>query len=189
MTAQALNHLKEFVALVDHLNERRLAKNLLSGSIKVQWQGNWQNVEIVNFDEDDCMAFLLSCRMLVQNNEKISIKCVADIVAESDFPAAIKDAVWADQFRLNLTLYEECPIAAPGHAEALTNWEVFRTFLWGAYAHRCMNPELRERFLLWQTLPQQFYPLKTNFLLMLKVLLEAANDIAMKVGSEIEVRQ
>ena len=179
--------LYEFVALVDELNSLRLAKNLLSlDSIVVQTQPDWADARIINFEEEEFRSFLLSCRLLIQDNDGISLRCVGDIVSNGPFSESDKKDIWAERFRLNLSLDDHCAWLAPS-CGLITNRDVLKTFLWGLYAHRMMNPLLRERYLAWEAVPRQFYALKQTFLLMLKILLESATRIAQAIRENLAI--
>ena len=171
-------HLIEFIQLVDELNDLRLAKKVLSFDSIIMQLKDRSKVDILNFDEEDCRSFILSCRLLVQDNDKISIRCIDKIVSSGDYPEDGQQAISNERCRLNLSLDSYCAISAPGCNEEITHRDVFETFLWGSYAHRCMDSELRAQYLDWNAEPRQYFALKLDFLLMLKILLESASRIS-----------
>lgn len=172
------NHLREFVSLVEQMQNLALTTRVLAkNEIILRMYG--ADSEILNFDEEECRSFLLDCRLLIQDNDRISIGCVWRI-----FKDRINDPEWfvrinPPKWKLNEFLEQQCSFAAPGGGTT-TYRELLYTFLYGAYAHRGMNPKLRERFLQWQTADQQFLFIKLQFLLILKVLIKTAiemNDV------------
>lgn len=186
MNNKARELLTEFVDLVDELNSLRITKKVLSQrSITLQHQGNWESASIIDFDEEDCRSFLLSCRLLIQDNDRISLRCIGKIIEDSNCSDECKSIVDNERFSMNLSLDDYCPFHAPGSGE-ITNRRLFDTFLWGAYAHRRMNEDARERFLEWQSDTRQFLSLKLLFLLMLKIILEASTKISEAIKAELE---
>ena len=175
----------EYVNLVKELNSLRLATLLSRWSISLQHRGDWDDARIIDFDEEDCRSFLLSCRMLIQDNDRISLRCIGKIIEDSGCSNELKSLVSGERFRMNLSLDEYCAFAAPGCGQ-ITNRDVFDTFLWGAYAHRGMNPATRQRFLDWQADTRQFLSLKLVFLRMLKIILEAASKISSAIDAELQ---
>lgn len=178
----------EFVKLVKELNSCRLATLLSQKSITLQHRCDWDNARIIDFDEEDCRSFLLSCRLLIQDNDRISLRCIGKIIEDSGCRHELKSFVNSERFSMNLLLDDYCPFAAPGCGQ-ITNRDVFDTFLWGAYAHRVMNPAMRKRFLDWQADTRQFLSLKLVFLLMLKIILEAASNIGSAIDAELKSRR
>jgi len=178
----------EYVNLVKELNSLRLATLLSRKSISLQHSGDWDDARIIDFDEEDCRSFLLSCRMLIQDNDRISLRCIGKIIEDSGCSNELKSLVGGERFRMNLSLDDYCAFAAPGCGQ-ITNRDVFDTLLWGAYAHRGMNPATRQRFLDWQADSRQFLSLKLVFLLMLKIILKAASKISSAIDAELQNHQ
>ncbi len=186
MVPEAHSLLTEFVNLVEELNSLRLAQSVLGKqTITVQVQTDWEKARLIDFDEEDCRSFLLGSRLLIQDNERISLRLLPSLLEECGCGEALKDLVEGERFLINLSLDEPCMVAAP-RCGSVTNRDVFETFMWGCYAHRCMNPLHRERFLQWQTDTRQFMALKVIFLLMLKIILQAASRIATGIRIELE---
>jgi hypothetical protein len=178
----------EYVNLVKELNSLRLATLLSRKSISLQHRGDWDGARIIDFDEEDCRSFLLSCRMLIQDNDRISLRCIGKIIEDSGCSNELKALVGGERFSMNLSLDDYCAFAAPSCGR-ITNRDVLDTFLWGAYAHRGMNPVIRQRFLDWQSDNRQFLSLKLVFLLMLKIMLEAASKISSAIDAELQNNQ
>lgn len=189
MDSDTRSRLNEYINLVIELNSLRLARGLLSaGTISIRGTGNFENARIINFDEEDCRSFLLSCRMLIQDNDRISVRCIGQIIQEGDFSEECKTRVEGERFRLNLSLDDYCPLLSSGGVQ-MTNRDLLETFLWGSYAHRGMNPVIRTRFQEWQSDAAQFLHLKSVFLLMLKMMLEAATRIGGFVSDELNQQE
>jgi hypothetical protein len=170
-----LEDFTEFVQVVEQLQRSRFGQKVLKQTkITLRMQGDGTGIEIVNFEEEDCEAFLLRCRLLIQNNERISIYRIWAIFEEKlgieEF-ARINPPRWM----LNDYLDRESPFAAPGEG-SITNRLLLDTFLYGSYAH--LNREHRKRFLLWAENPVQFHVLKFQFLMSLKNVLSMAEKMA-----------
>ena len=178
----------EYVNLVKELNSLRLATLLKRKSISLQLRGEWEGARIIDFDEEDCRSFLLSCRMLIQDNDKISLRCIGRIIKDSGCSNELKSIVEGELFSMNLSLDDYCAFTAPGCGR-IKNRDVLDTFLWGTYAHRGMTPVTRQRFLEWQADTRQFLSLKLVFLLMLKIILKTASKISGAIDAELQNNQ
>jgi len=184
MTPEDSKHLDEFFELIEELRSIRFMRDLLSqDSITVTHRGDWDKASIMDFDEDDCRSFLLSFRLLLQDNDKISIRCISKIIENNDFSDDCKRLVDNERFSLQLSLSSQCPIAVPD-GDSVTNQEVVYTFLYGFYAHRGMNKTRRERYLLWKKDSRQFYPLKSQFLCLMQIIMSHAQELDRLIKAE-----
>jgi hypothetical protein len=173
-----IEDLKEFVRHIRTLADTRFAKAVLSKeTITLRSTTAWQASEIVNFDEEDCRSFLLGCRLLLQNNDRVSIGRIWKI-----FKDRIKNDAWfirinPPRWMLNDFLDQRTMFATPH--DAVTNRELLDTFLYGSYAH--LEARHRTRFREWEGHKQ--YPfLKLSFLAVLQVLFKCAVDMAQIVS-------
>lgn len=179
-------HLKEFCELVRELRESKFGQRVLGAkSITVRGHDGLHDAEIVDFDEDECRSFLLSFRLLVQDNDNISIRCVWNI-----FKDKIIDPEWfvrvnPPKWMLNDFLEGQAMYAAPGGGDQ-TMREVFDVFLYGAYAHRNQAPEKRTKYLAWKSNHRDYVIQKMLFLLCVKTTLDMAKLIEIATRDWIE---
>lgn len=174
LTPEQREDLAEFVEQVNQLRSSRFGQRVLSQrSVTLQSVGD-NEPKLMNFDEEECRSFLLGCRMLMQNNERISIGRVwilfKDVIQEADWFVRINPPRWM----LNDYLDQEMIFAEPT-GDIATNRQLVDTFLYGSYAH--LNRDHRKRFKTWEADPQ-FHSLKLLFLLGLKVILEMSGRMS-----------
>lgn len=172
--------LKEFVRHVNILSNTRFAKALLSQkTITVRRTSASRVGEIVDFDEEDCRSFLLGCRLLLQDNERVSIRRIWKI-----FKNRLGDKMWfvkinPPRWMLNEFLDQETMFRTPS-AGLVTNRLLLETFLYGSYAH--LNKAHRKRFQQWES-HEQFPFIKLVFLTVLQVLYKCSVDMASVISS------
>ena len=175
-----VDDLQEFVQAVAELSTSRLGREVLSQrNITMRMSGNWSKIEIINFDEEGCSSFLLKCRLLIQNNERISLFRVWTLcekrIANPDLFGRINPPRWM----LNQYLDENSLFAVPGGG-LITKRLLMDTFLYGSYAH--LNRVHRRRFRQWQQDPKQFHVLKLEFVMGLQIVLKSAQLMAAVVS-------
>ncbi|MES2659284.1 MAG: hypothetical protein V4689_11755 [Verrucomicrobiota bacterium] len=174
--------LREFVALVDDLSSSKFAGEFLNGKLTIQTTtGKWSDGQLLNFDEDYCRSFLSMFRLIYQQNDGISIRAVSRLIEDGNYDKNIGDWISYKRQLLNWQLDENAPFSY-GH----TYRQVIDTFLWGAYAHRCHNPEARRKFTGWQSEPETFLMRKQCFLLGIKMIFEFAEELSGKVCAILE---
>jgi hypothetical protein len=174
-----IEDLQEFVHHIHELARTRFAAAVLSQkTITLRRIGESRISEIVNFDEEDFRSFLLGCRLLLQDNERVSIGHVWRI-----FKDRIKDDAWfirinPPRWMLNDFLDQETMFTTPS-VGSVSNRLLLDTFLYGSYAH--LNKRHRKRFRQWEAHDQ--YPLmKLLFLTVLQVLYKCSFDMASVVS-------
>ena len=179
LRAADIEDLKEFVHHVHDLTRTRFAKAVLSQkTITLRHIGVPRAGEIVNFDEEDLRSFLLGCRLLLQNNERVSIRRIWMI-----FKDRIKDDAWfirinPPRWMLNDFLDQDAMFTTPS-VGSVTNRLLLETFLYGSYVH--LNTRHRKRFRRWEAHDQ--YPfMKLLFLTVLQVLYKCSFDMASVVS-------
>ncbi len=183
-TSNDIEDLAEFVRHVRGLGEFRFAKAVLAQrGITLQMSPKSPAGEFLNFDEEDCRSFLLGCRLLMQNNDRVSVarvwKTFADKANDDAWFAKINPPRWM----LNEYLDRDAEFAAPGGG-SVTNLLILHTFLHGSYAH--LNRDHRGRFLQWEAHPQ-FHYMKLLFLMAVKVLYRCSSEMAVVVSDWLEV--
>ncbi len=180
LSSNQLDDLREFVTQVGTMQKSRFGQRVLNkGSISYRTGGTIEGVEFVDFDEEDCRSFILSCRLLVQNNERTSIQNIWRIFSED-----IADQKWfvrinPQRWMLNNFLNQTAMVTAPNR-KTVTNQIVFDTFLWGHYAH--LNRDHQARLRSWELDSRQFPALKVTFLLILQVLMKTSGAMAIVIS-------
>jgi hypothetical protein len=171
MSLEAYEDLQAFVSHAKELRQSRFGQKVLAQStVTVQTDGGF-----VGADEEEFRSFLLGCRLLIQNNERVSVFKIwttcKSLMGVSDAFAPINAQRWM------LNEYLDKPAPIPDHTGAsLTNRQIVDTFLYGSYAHLDRTNAARLR--AWQSSPRQYYPLKLMFILALKVLLQTSGAIS-----------
>lgn len=176
MSLDAHEDLHAFVSHIGELRHSRFGQKILAqNTVTMRIGGSYDYVEFVGVDEEEFRSFLLGCRLLIQNNERISVFNVwttcKSLMGVSDGFAAINAQ------RCMLNDYLDTPAPITDHTGAsLTNRHILDTFLYGSYAHldRAHSARIRD----WQTSPRQYYPLKLTFIMALKVLLQTSGAIS-----------
>lgn len=180
LSSNQLDDLREFVKQVGNLQNSRFGQRVLNkGSISYRSGGAIEGIEFVDFDEEDCRSFILTCRLLVQNNERTSIQNIVRIFAED-----IADQKWSvridpQRWMLNDFLKQNAMVTAPGR-QTVTNQIIFDTFLWGHYAH--LNRSHQTRLRSWELDPRQFPALKLTFLLILQALMKTTAAMSIVIS-------
>lgn len=169
--------LELYLDTVSELERSSLYRNILEkNNITYRFQvkeGLPITQEVVDLDEEHLKAFILTARLLAQDNDGRSIRVVSNIVDESfqAHPSYLKfnSARW----KLNDYLDGEYPALVQG--ESITSRELFDVFLYGHYAHR--NPQKEQRFIQWQSNWVTFPHYKLGFLMSLSVLFSCAHEM------------
>jgi hypothetical protein len=174
ITHTEISHLKEFCELVRELRESKFGQRVAGVKpITVRGHEGFHDAEVVNFDEDECRSFLLSFRLLVQDNDNISIRCVWRIFADKIVAPEWFKRVDPPKWMLNDFLDRSAIYPAPGGGDQ-TMREVFEVFLYGAYAHRLQSPEKRAKYLSWRANHRDHVIQKMLFLMCLQTALNMA---------------
>jgi hypothetical protein len=176
--------LETFVAHVKELRSSRFGRHVLAQSaVTLRTDEVFDTVEFVGVDDDELRSFLLGCRLLIQDNERISIfniwTACRNLMDISECFAPIN----AQRWMLNDFLDQEASIA--DHAgKSLTHREILKTFLYGSYAH--LDRTQAERLQQWQTSPAAYYSLKLTFFLVLKVLLQTSGVMSEHIATWLQ---
>jgi hypothetical protein len=179
LSADDIEDLREFVDLVGELKSTRFAQLVLAlKQISYVHGGGATEGEFANFDEEECRSFILGCRLLMQDNERTSIRRVwvmfNDKVMRPDWFVKINPPRWM----INDYLDRDAIIRAPDGA-TVTSRLIVETFLYGSYAH--YNRVHRQRFKDWEATGHKFAQMKLWFLVALQVVLKNAVPMAAAV--------
>lgn len=122
---------------VNRLERCRLTKRMASPKYKMQYD-KMMNREWVAFNdvsEDDIDAFVLNLRLLIQNEDGFSIRCLSKIYNKDGIPEELSEAfdeqrqTWKTH-RNSISLFTN-----PSSSSKLTNGELFDIMLYGGLAH------------------------------------------------------
>lgn len=176
MRAKTQATLVEFVEKADEIRSGRLWQFLLRSDNEVELSfgldgstGCLIESEIHGPDSDALAAVLLPLRMFRQESDPISFQAVRKQLREdrgalpADVLGKVSDEFATAERQLSLVVLEASDIpAVPELAEGVTGrnglrrpvtqQDVFKTFLYGHYAH--LDEELRPRYLEWRRSPR-----------------------------------
>ena len=117
-----------------------LRRNEVNSDVHVA-NGKVVKAAIRDFDENDLRAFLLGARLFGQDNERISVRRVAEIFDRRVSPRLL---LWMNfnGYRLGWNEFRERRIA---DSQGETMGEIFDVFLYGHYAHKNRSKQAKYR--------------------------------------------
>jgi len=141
------------------LYQKLLRHNVVNSDLKVR-DGLVVDASIRDLDENDVRSFILTARLFGQNNERISIRNVSDIVERR---VSKRLVLW-----MNFNAYREGwnefgKQTLPRSGDTMGG--VFDVFLYGHYAHK--NPEKEAIYEQWKRTADGFVARKSAFLIAL----------------------
>ncbi len=93
MTNVDLETMRLFVGRLSRLRQTRLARLMREPGLTVEiWERPDGQIEPVlpQIDQDDLDAFILNWRLFTQKNERISVRCLSDLVVSADIPQELR---------------------------------------------------------------------------------------------------
>jgi hypothetical protein len=123
---------------VNRIERCRLTERMATPRYKIQ-HDKIMDLEWIAFDdvsEDDVDAFVLNLRLLIQDGDGFSIRCLAKIYEKDGVPQELSEAFdkqrqkW-ETYRSSMSL-----LIKPGGTEKLSNGELFDIILYGGLAHQ-----------------------------------------------------
>jgi hypothetical protein len=121
-------------------------------------------------------AFVLTMRLFMQNNDRISIANVAKTIEALELPAELKQPFFECRSILNEYLDSPCS-AAPDNPEP-TNRQVLETVMYGELCH--IDAEARQCYLAWTDSPFAARFLEMQFVAVAKGMLSALRAMAVR---------
>lgn len=141
------------------LYQKLLRDNVVDSDIEER-DGKVVNAAIRNLDENDLRAFVLTARLFGQDNDRISIRKIADIF---DRRVAKHKLLWMNFNAHRLGWNEFRSRELPHLKDTMGN--IFDVFLYGHYAHR---EEAKETiYKQWKRTPDGFVARQSLFLIAL----------------------
>jgi hypothetical protein len=184
MSPVTRDNVETFVADVKELISSRFGRNVLAqNAVTLRTDQAFDTVEFVGVDDDELWSFLLGCRLLIQDNERISGFQHLDCLPKSDGHFGMlrcDQCAEMDAERLSRPRSVDCG----SRRETLTHREILKAFLYGSYAH--LDRIQAERLQQWQTFPAVNYSLKLTFFLVLKVLLQTSGVMSEHVATWLQ---
>jgi len=161
--------LKIFVERAERVLRTRLVQQVLSRqlSCRMDWkEGQGMTIDYPDCHEDDRDAFVLSLRLFIQNNDKISIYNIAKIIEDLPFSDAIKAPFHEQRSELNRYL-DATPFFRAG-AEPKNYRELLNTIIYGDLSH--FDPKLRPMLQRWMADPFVWPHMQTQFLMVCQTI-------------------
>ena len=135
MTNVDLETMRLFVGRLSRLRQTRLARLMREPGLTVEiWERPDGQIEPVlpQIDQDDLDAFILNWRLFTQKNERISVRCLSDLVVSADIPQELRAGFSHARDDLNAHLDSKPTIPLAGTS---TNRDFLDTMLYGFFAH------------------------------------------------------
>jgi len=176
--------LERFCGVVQQLRGCSIFEKLLSrGEITLNYKvryGVLVSGEIRDLDEEPLKAFLLTARLLTQDNDGVSIRKIAAIF---DARVSQRHPLWQEfnAYRSGLNQFLD-----KRHDELPETYrELFETFLYGHYAH--LNDQKEVVYQEWLKDELSFLKRKQLFVLILSVLFSHVRDIHVTVRKFLDL--
>jgi hypothetical protein len=134
-TTEAGDALKLFNEKAERLLSLSYWNKSLGAGAVVEWKRGegWDSV-FVGADEESLEALLLTARLFMQNNERISLGNVRRLYQTIPVDMALQDSVRAHCDELNAFLDSDSNLVIEEHRQ-LTHRDILEIFLYGGYAH------------------------------------------------------
>jgi hypothetical protein len=162
--------LRIFVSRSERLLRSRLSQNILSNQLgyTFTWvEGIGSHVEYPDCNEDDRDAFILSLRLFIQNNDRISIYNVSNVIESLPLSESNKQIFQEQRTELNRYLDSPPIFTAAGTPE--TNRELLNVLVYGEFSH--LDSKLRPLFLKWVDDPIVWPHMQTQFLMICQAII------------------
>ena len=142
------------------------------------------SIEYITPDTNARDALMITFRMFLQNNDRISLENMAKIDSDGDVTQDWKDHfVFARTF-VNQYLAEIPDIDLRPEGTTLSARDVLDTFVYGEYAHT--SKEKRDRYLKWKSEPVMFALISLAFDRVVSVVLKVVGYISALCELELE---
>ena len=122
---------------VARLQACRLAKRMQNPNYQIQYE-KIMNREWIAADDitpDDVDAFVLNLRLLVQDNDGFSIRCLADEYRANSVPQRLQDRFAEVREELHTHFNSRSVIGKPGDQGNYSNKELFDIIMYGGLSH------------------------------------------------------
>jgi hypothetical protein len=190
---EAVEILNLFIEKANKLRFSTLVKTLISNQgSRIRLKGNMEarelSIEYIEMDADQIDAFLLTMRLFIQDNERISISNIAKLIKSlrvSDIPGErfAKQRAFLNKFFDGKSLLSI-------NGDRPTYREIMETVLYSSYAH--LNREKYKRYKSWTKNPIatamihfEFIGILQEFITALRVLENNCRQIVKELTADI----
>ena len=139
-----------FNSKVDRLNNCRLSKRMANQHYHIQHDKimnlDWVAVDGVTHDDVD--AFVCNLRLLIQDRDGFSIRCLSKLYEDDEVPDALSDAFNQERQKWKTHLNSETLFQKPDSDKKYSYEELFNIVFYGGLAHQ--DPKYFKEF-LWLT--------------------------------------
>ena len=177
--------LEIFVESVDELLGSRFLEKAKSDGIStsLSWSHTGDFVAQRTGPEREAVkAFLLTLRFFCQNNEPTSLCNMEDRISALGIDAQLKENFRKSRASFNTFLDGKPSVGFPSGSGADTRRDIFRTFVYGVFAHA--NPKYRRQVTAWESQPfygdiqSQFDLILRNFLTALATMANVCRNVS-----------
>lgn len=122
----------------NRLDSCRLTKRMEKPHYKIQHDKimNLDWIAIDGVSPDDVDAFVLNLRLLIQDRDGFSIRCLSKIYDEDEVPKELSGAFDEQRRKWNTHLSDMSLLTKPGGNEKYSNEELFNILFYGGLAHQ-----------------------------------------------------
>jgi hypothetical protein len=140
--------LELFNEKVARLEKSNLAVRMANPHYKLQYERiiNREWIAADGITPDDVDAFILNLRLLLQDRDGFSIRCLSEIYSQSDVSMEYRYQFDAQRAKLNEHWAHPSVIGKPDHSGNYTNKELFEIIVYGGLAH--CDPKFLHEFRL-----------------------------------------
>ena len=153
MHEDAIETLRVFVEKVERLQALSLVRTLVEkrSSVKFSWTAESGALEmnLTGPDAEQVEAFVLTMRLFMQDNDRISIRRVSGLYENLPISEDLKRYFAMNRANLNQSLDRTCMIAINGDHPTLR--EILETVLYGQLSH--LTETHRQRYRAWVEAP------------------------------------
>jgi hypothetical protein len=140
-------HLQLFIEKVNRLERSRLAMRMQNASYTIQgdhvYKLNW--IAVNGVSEDDLDAFVMNLRLLIQDKDGFSIRCISKLFKKGNNCQKISAEFEELRHEWKTLLNQTTIFEKPGNQLNYTNDELFNILVYGGLAH--CDPKYVEEFL------------------------------------------
>ncbi|NBB81178.1 MAG: hypothetical protein GVY36_17355 [Verrucomicrobia bacterium] len=178
--------LRTFSKKVKRLLDSRFTENVLKKHLKWNWSwkaGEGSVLDYPDCDDDDRDAFLLTLRLLIQNNDLISIANVTRIIDSLPLSEKITDPWTHNRTELNNYLDSNPFFTAFGEPKSYR--ELIDTLIYGEWSH--LDPKYRPAVEKWLGDEFVWSNMQTMFFMVMQNLVSCLS--AFRVLAEMAIEQ
>lgn len=184
--AEEIETLKTFSRKVERLLKSKFTENVLKKHLK--WSWSWRinegsTLDYPDCDEEDRDAFILTLRLLIQNNDLISIAKVSTIILSLPISTKIIDP-WKHN-RTELNRYLDSPPSFTAFGEPKTHRDLIFTLIYGEWSH--LDPKYRPAIERWLSNDMAWAGIQTTCYMVLQNLVSCLG--AFKTLADMTIEQ